>query len=409
MNLYKNLKFIPWAIIILLICVCKKEKIEKTISQNEYYIVIDTSGSMAMGPFLQIQKNFIELLSLLQQDDTLFLISFNSEPKLLKKIERYNPDQQEELINLFQTLKPHGLYTDYYALLNFLKDLTKESTVEVLEDEENIIKIQKRQYIIVLTDGKDDPKEKRKLLDIKDYEDKEQLPIKDKYIYYISFADKKSEELQKGLETISPNVKTIERPIETSKTNEISDNLNKSQKDEISPKDSIGVEEIKQDILQKQQELEEISESSYEKISRFIRTYGFIIVFIILILLLLLFILLRRYKPQPLKGELIYYRVGEHPTMGKTVKLSRFEKKKLTIGNDPVCLIKIREKDFPKKIDLIAMDKSDGFKFRVPRKFINEVQIMTNKESRENIINPGDKFRIKNYIFEYSYGNKYKN
>ncbi len=412
MNLYKNIKNLMWAILILSIFFCKKEKQEKVITKNEYYIVIDTSGSMATGPFLQIQKNFNELLSLIKKDDSIFLISFNSKPQILKKIDEYNPDQREELQSLIQSLKPHGLHTDFYRLLDFLQNLVKESKDEVIEDDENIIKIQKKQFIIILTDGKDDPKEKRNLLNLKDYEGEEKLPVKDKYIYYISFAEKKSEELQKGLETISPNVKTIERPLEHSmKQSKVDSNVS-SNKNETINQDSSGIQELKQDILQKQQQQEE--EKLFYNILllnlfNFIKNYAFIIGLVILIIILLILFLLWRLNPQPLKGELTYYQVGDHPSMGRTVKLSRFEKKKLTIGNDPVCLIKIKEFDFPKKIDLIAVDKSDGFQFHIPRKFIKDIQIISNKEAKPNVIHPGDKFKIKNYIFEYSYGNKYKN
>lgn len=411
MNIYKNLKIISWAIIFLFIFFCKKEKQEKVITKNEYYIVIDTSGSMAAGPFLQIQKNFNDLLSLIKKDDALYLISFNSKPQILKKIDGYSPEQQEELQNLIQTLKPHGLHTDFYALLNFLQELTKQSKDEIIEDEENIIKIQKKQFIIILTDGKDDPEEKRKLLNLKDYEVKEELPVKDKYVYYISFADRKSEELQKGLETISPNVKTIERPIEHSKEQQKVDNQDSLNKSETTNQDSSGIQELKQDIIEKQKEKKDsfYNTSFLEKFFYLIKNNALVVALILLILLLLIFLFFWKFKPKPLKGELIYYQVGDHPSMGRTVKLSRFEKKKLTIGNDPVCLIKIKEFDFPKKIDLIAVDKSDGFNFRVPRKFLKDIQIISNKESKSNVIYPGDKFKIKNYIFEYSYGNKYKN
>lgn len=65
----KNILF-TWAILtILLFLYCKKDPEIQVINKNEYYIVIDTSGSMAGGAFQHIQKKFAELLSFMKSGD----------------------------------------------------------------------------------------------------------------------------------------------------------------------------------------------------------------------------------------------------------------------------------------------------------------------------------------------------
>ena len=407
----KNILF-TWAILtILLFLYCKKDPEIQVINKNEYYIVIDTSGSMAGRPFRHIQKKFAELLSFMKSGDTIYIITFDSEPKLLKKIDNYSLEKKEEILQLIQVLKPLGLYTDFQLLLDYLRDLLSKTSLEEqkFDQEKNILyKTKINQYVIVLTDGKDEPKKKRKLVNIKDYSTTEQLPIQDRYIYYISFAEKKSEQLEKNLKDLSSNVKVIERPVNSKQSvQNAKNNINRQEDASTTIKDPSGLEELKQDLEQKQSEVQKKNDfiNIYHKILSLINHYKYIILISLLLVLILGALIFYRFKPEPMKGELIFYESGMHPSVGRAIKLNRFEKKTLSIGNDPSCLIRIKQKDFPKKVELKAVDKNDDYYFKIPSKYLKDVQLIT---SDKNVIHSGDKFKIKNYIFEYNYGSKRK-
>ncbi len=414
MNIKKYINFISWGILLIhLFFYCKKQPEIKEIHKNEFFIVLDTSGSMAFGPFTHVQNKFEEFLSLLKTNDTLYIITFDVEPRIIKKIENYDLTQKEEILKIVKDLKPTGQFTDFYYLLEFLKNLVGESpTYEEIQDAKNNTKtiIYKKQFVIVLTDGKDEPKQKRKRIHIKEYSDQNMLPIEDRYVYYINFSKEKSEYLEKNLEKLSPNVKTIQRTVQNgqldSNIKENKENEKNVLTNQTEVKDPSGIEELKEDIKSKQNQNQLTFSKILSNIKNFFidnAIYG--ILLLILVLLFFLF-LYRRIKSGPMKGELTFYEVGMHPSMGKTLKLSRFERKKLTIGNDPDCLIRIKSLDFPRKIILLANDKKEGFFFKIPRKFLKEIQLLT--ESKSHIIQAGDKFKIKNYIFEYNYDNKYK-
>ncbi|MFN3603944.1 MAG: vWA domain-containing protein [Leptonema sp. (in: bacteria)] len=382
---------------------CKKEKEKKTILKKEYYIVIDTSGSMAWGAFSHIQKRFSDFISIFSPEDTIYLISFDKDPKLILTVESYDDSQKEILENAVKNLKPLGLYTDFQNLIDYLIEIVnKNAREEIQETKREIITIQKQQYIVVLTDGKDEPYTKRKKVDIKEYESKEKLEIQDRYIYYVSFSKVKSKELENKLQDISDNVKTIERPISNGESDTTKDSKIPDSKEITDP---TGIEEIKKDMESKTKKENLMNEFLSQIFSKF----GTPLIFLIILLLLffiIFFILYKKYVSVSLRGELIFYESGTHPSMGKTIKLNRFEKNTISIGSDPSCLIRIRSNEFPKKIQFKGIEKKGSFYLKIPNHFLKEIQFLTTKKN--NLIESGDKFKIKNYIFEYSYGNKTK-
>lgn len=369
---------------------CKKEKEKITQIQKEYYIVFDTSGSMAFGPFEQIQKKFNDFYSIFNQGDSIYILSFDKDAKLLLTIENYEESKKEVIQSTIQELKPIGLYTDFQNVIEFLKELVNRNAKEITEEKEDkIITKKKEQFIIILTDGKDEPHQKRKKIDIKEYESSEKLPIQDRYVYYVSFSQSKSNQLETKLQDISENVKTIERPI--SKDTSKQDN---SQGKENITSDPTGIEEIKSDIESKKN----LDAQSLLFNIDFFKKFG--IYFLLLpFLLLILFIYYKKKIFHGLAGELLFYESGNHPSMGKTIKLSRFERNTITIGNHPSCLIRIRSSEFPNKIVLKGIEKKGSFYFKIPNQYMKEIQFFTSKKN--NYIESGDKFKIKNYIFEY--------
>lgn len=404
--MWKNRKKITLFILVLMVGIlisCKKEKEKKILIQKEYYLVLDTSGSMAFGPFLQIQKRLDEFFSIFNNGDKIYVISFDKEPRTILTVENYNESKKEDIKEVIRNLKPVGLYTDFQSMIDYVKELVNSNSKEQIDEKEDSILItKKQQYIIILTDGKDEPYLKRKKINLREYEAKEKLPITDRYIYYVSFSDTKSQELETNLQNISDNVKTIERPIsqggsDTSKSNNL--------KEKVTIKDPTGIEEIKRDIELKQEnkEKENIIFNILENLKI---NYLYFLVSIVFILILLLYLIYKKYKPSTMVGELIFYESGSHPSMGKTIKLSRFEKNVVSIGNDPSCLIRIRSSDFPKKIEFKGLEKKGNFYFKIPKRFSKDIQFLNTKSN--NLIEAGDKFKIKNYIFEYNYGNKAK-
>lgn len=379
---------------------CKKEKEKKILIQKEYYLVLDTSGSMAFGPFLHIQKRLEEFFSIFNQGDKIYVISFDKEPKSILTIDNYDESKKEDIKKVIQNLKPVGLYTDFQSMIDYVKELVNSNSKEQIEEEDSILITKKQQFIIILTDGKDEPYTNREKINIKEYEAKEKLPITDRYIYYVSFSDTKSQQLEANLQNISDNVKTIERPI----SNE-SDTSKANIQKETTIKDPTGIEEIKKDLelIQEKKENQNIIINFLKNLPIY---YLYFSIPIILILILLFYLIYKKYKPTTMVGELILYESGSHPSMGKTIKLSRFEKNVVSIGNDPSCLIRIRSNDFPKKIEFKGVEKKGNFYFKIPKRFFKDIQFLNSKSN--NLIEAGDKFKIKNYIFEYSYGNKAK-
>ncbi len=378
---------------------CKqKEEKKRIITRIEFFFFIDTSGSMAGKTFLQIKKKFSEFYSLFREGDIIYIASFDEKPILQIKIESYQPASTPEQINsIIDNLKPVGQYTDFRELISFIYEVLNQADQEFqkyereFQNQRDKPEIKRKQFIIVLTDGIDDPKEKRKRIDIGQYKSQETLSVVDKYVYYLNFANQKSETLEKDLKTITPQTKVMEQHPKSDE---------KSEKSEI-------ISEVKEDITENLKTVDK-QNTNFQKlmmISYFLNQKLLMILSVPILFLIFILFLLKFFFTRPfLKGEIIFYEAGMHPSTGKTVKLDRFEHKNLTIGTDYSCLIRIKSNDFPSKIIFKAKQKKESFYFKVPSRFINQIQFLVQKTPK--IIQPGDKFKINNYIFEYGYVNK---
>jgi hypothetical protein len=90
--------------------------------------------------------------------------------------------------------------------------------------------------------------------------------------------------------------------------------------------------------------------------------------------------------------------------MAREVNLHKFQRDDLTIGSQSGSVIRIRDKEFPAQIRLKAKRSGRDFLFGIAKKDLQRMEFLVQK--KRGVVSSGDRFRIANYIFEYSHGTK---
>lgn len=367
---------------------CSKVEKPKEIAPSDFYLVVDTSGSMATGTMKLVKDRLPELLNTVKVGDRVHLIQFDEVTQSAIDLTIANESDKQKIEEKIQSLRPVGHYTDLAALIQNLKTTVKPTT--------------NKNFIIILSDGIDDPKPtdsgkiNREKLKLTEFEAAEKLPVQAPYIYYIQLATQ-------------PNLQTTERNSKTE--DDLKNNLKDLSSDItiVQPQnqnDDIGISDVQESIEARRSE-SPFWLSWWQKIKEWatlVPIWAWVAGLAILLLLLLLFFRLFRPTNKPLEGFLSFYEKSEHPSMAKEVRLSKFRRNNVTIGSESGSIIRIKDKTFPKQLKLKAKRSKNDFQFTASNSDLKRIEFIVQK--KRGTISSGDTFQINNYRFEYNHGNK---
>ena len=353
---------------------------------RDFYIVMDTSGSMSSGTMDRVRASIPQITNLLKEGDRVLLVSFDESAQLDKTIEIKKDADKKAIQSWVEGLKAKGRFTDMRTMLTSLKSIQAKNTPA-----------DRQSYLIVLSDGKDDPGPGKTEAPVKlqDFQDPNapQGP-RESFVYYISLGKEKSKALESGLKEISPSVKTVETG-KPSATN---------QKPGGEPGAQQVVDNGAIDLGPATSDIESRSTGFWGNLwDQIVANWKWIAIGlgILLLLLLLWFWRWRAKKAHVLQGQLKFWEEGTHPDLGKVVRLSKLQGKKLTIGSKPGNKIRIKDMSAD-RISLKGTTKR-GAPVLKPSK-IKALEFENQK--RKGLISPGDTFKLGNYNFEYKDGNE---
>jgi hypothetical protein len=325
---------------------------------NDYIYVIDASGSMAGGgnTLQKVKGRIPDLLGTVQKGDTVTIIVFDESARVIDSRTIESDRDIQELIDRVNRVEAVGPFTDFEMLISDLQGRVQGNESE-------------NRFIIVLSDGKDDPRpgQRREKVSLEPYRTEKRGAIQEPYIYYVSLGKIKSGVLEAGLKKISDKTKTVE----TQGAN--------------GDADATGLTAVKEDITKK------------NMLDLGLR-YGAIGAAVMIAVALLVYLLNRFQNRYTLSGDLTYYELGN--PLKNTYHLKKLKASTMTIGSAYGSNLKIKDPAFVTPFYLRALKKR-GLRCLVPYgKNLEMVNFLVQKQ--KGIIQNGDKFKIANYIFEYS-------
>lgn len=336
--------------------------------KRHYLLAVDTSGSMAdtRDTIGRVKASIPRLMETVNKGDSVTLLSFDENVAVGRTWTIRSNDDKRQPENEIKAFAAKGAWTDLSRMVQALRDKTKE-----LEKEGGKI------IIIVLTDGKDDPAPgtRKEHIDIQSLKDPN-APVKDYFIYYVSLGALADPVLQKRLETIAPNVTTIQAP---------------DVKPGQSAAESTGMNRVLSDLRQK---------SWFDTFKK----YGPIAALIIggILLILGIILLIRRFlNRNKVAGDLLYYEDGINSPNKTPYNLDRLHSPSVTIGPKPGVNLRIKQLGLLQEFKFRAL-KIGGKNFLKPVSNANLIQFLQQKNPGK--VSSGDLFKIGNYKFEYNDG-----
>jgi len=391
---------------------CKSDKPAKEVLPPvDYYLVIDTSGSMADGTIDKVKSTLPVLLQSVHLGDKVSLIRFDSDAQSVAEFTIQSDTDIAAIANEVQSLKATGLHTDIGRLIEFLKEHTR-----------SVSEIERRQYIVILSDGIDDPpppaskakkNTKQSKVSLSEYEAKDKLPVQEPFIYYVDVSNGQSKQDR----NTSVNDHTDTNEANSANKNQLNENLQElsGEVNVIKPdltdsnNDNLGFDSLQQDInahRASEQDWQEKCKATWSAVVLWAKSVPWWVWLIVgLVVLLLLWLFWKWTRPgQPLEGVLSFYGEDEHPSLAKDVSLRKFRRNDVTIGSASGSMVRIKSREFPKQLRFKVSRKGQGFRLKTSKKDLQTIDFMIQKT--KGYISSGDRFRIKQYIFEYNNGTK---
>ncbi|MBR33057.1 MAG: hypothetical protein CMN77_17295 [Spirochaetaceae bacterium] len=361
---------------------------------RDFYMVMDTSGSMSSGTMDKVHDSLPQITDLLKKGDRVHLIRFDETAYLEKTVEVDGELDRAEVLSWVDKLQAKGRYTDIAAMLQSLKQIQAENTPEG-----------RKAFFIVLSDGKDDPApdSRKKTINLADFRAKDAPPgPTESFVYYISLGPEKSAELEEGLKGISPDVKTVDTRAQNQPGTDGQTAANGEGDSGQNAMDTTRDGEI--DLSGPAQDIEEKSSTFWGSLWNKIKANWKWVAgaaAALLALLLLIWLWIRGRKAHVLKGQLHFWEASTHPDLGKTVRLNKLAGKKVTLGSKPGS--KIRIKDLDAKPLVLKGTTKKGIPVLKPS---GTKGIEFSSQKTKGLISPGDSFTLGNYKFEYKDGNE---
>ncbi|MBI40416.1 MAG: hypothetical protein CMF59_12515 [Leptospiraceae bacterium] len=361
---------------------------------RDFYMVMDTSGSMSSGTMDRVHDSLPQITDLLKKGDRVHLVRFDETAYLEKTIEVEGELDRAEVLSWVDKLQAKGRYTDIARMLQSLKQIQSENTPEG-----------RKSFFVVLSDGKDDPApdSRQNTINLEDFRAKDAPPgPTESFVYYISLGPEKSAELEEGLKEISPDVKTVEtsgqqKPGTDGQTAATGDGDAGQNAMDTNPDGQIDLSGPAQDIEDKSTTF---WGSLWNKIKANWKWVAGAAA-ALMALLLLIWLWIRGKKAHVLKGQLHFWEASTHPDLGKTVRLNKLAGKKVTVGEKPGS--KIRIKDLGAAPVVLKGTTKKGTPVLKPS---GTKGIEFSSQKTKGLISPGDSFKLGNYKFEYKDGNE---
>ena len=377
---------------------------------SDYYLVIDTSGSMALpvdsrgqtksgaedkeSTISRIQSELKSFLANLQKGDSVTLLRFDDEPQSLGRVLIESDADKKRIEEQIASLEAKGRYTDMAAMLVALREMTQKRSKE-----------DRPQILIVMSDGKDDPPPdaKRKPFDLAEVasappasdDDKSLLLPKRYYVYYVSLGKVQDKGLERRLAELSDSKVKLVKGARGSADKKA------TGKTEPAASGQTGTETLH--ATDDGQTLSVVQEDiKQETRAERYRFWGLILlavlagIFLILLLLWLLLKFLNRNKP---RGKFIYYEKAMGPNMKEEKDLGKIVSSKFSLGSKTGVDLKIRELGV-NRVHLKAAKIQGEDVLRLANK--NEEGLFDfKKQARPHAISHGDLFQLGNCVIEY--------
>lgn len=330
---------------------------------TDYIYLVDTSGSMIKGETLKkVQESVPELVQNAQEDDRVSVLPFDEKVHPGKSFLIETEADRQAVVEYVRSLKPSGQSTDMATMLRTLQSETARLTAE-----------DKRVVVVLLTDGRDDPAQRRKKFELSEIRD-EEATGNNPYIYYVNLARLQDPALEATLKDMSSRVKTVA-----------------GDPGSTDPGASTGLAEVSADI-------------GRSRMMDLLESYGLYALLALVVLLFLggLFFLIHKwlYRHKPV-GELKYYEDGVNFPNKLSFHLDRQQGGKFKIGQRMGNNLRIKQLGLPQEFSFKG-GRSQGepvLKARGKPASLIEYRV----QKKKGVISPGDKFKIGNYIFEYVY------
>ena len=345
---------------------------------KNYIFVVDTSGSMTYkgNTIEKVKKQMPELLDIVKKGDSVTLIKFDEKPVVNDPIQINSEEDKKHILKEIQAIRAEGAYTDMSSLIETLKEVTQKRSLD------------EKSFIVVLSDGMDDPapvKGGRNPIDLKQYQSDVKGPVNDYYIYYLSLGKTKSKNLEKGLKTVSSQVKTIEPKADHKAGAKKGESAASGAANDAS---DIGIGSVAADIRQKN-----VLFLMKDNLLLFSAIAG-------LFSIGLLFLLVNLFgKKKKLNGKLIY-QTSDGKSYRSVLNLGKIEGGRLIIGSKRGSNLRISDLGIPREIVIKPGNKSGLNYLRPVGKSASLINFLD--QNVKGRISYGDKFRIGNYIFEYN-------
>ncbi|MCX7679283.1 MAG: VWA domain-containing protein [Spirochaetes bacterium] len=340
---------------------CKKSSGEG----RDIILVLDTSRSMigqgGKNIFSEVKNSLRKFVEDLKRDDTFTMVTFDETVVVRPTVTRGDDNDKEIINSMLSVTKAEGMWTYTMEMLRNVFKIAHEMELQ---------NPARKQIIILLTDGLDDPPpaKRRDRFNIreaaKDYVGKEW------YIYLVNFGDIKNnarfKEVQTEIaKTMTKHVTLIEGGTSPQKA----------------------VAEVQQTIAQQRESERAISWRSL---------VSAIVVIAIVLLVCAAIVMVSKRK---ITGSLEYYNYTLLDPYVNTINLSRFGRKEIVIGRSGAD-VNIRDFDSRKPFVLKATRVKGKI---VPRLVLPQgvgVEFV-NREAGE-LLQDGDMFKITNYCFKYT-------
>lgn len=333
-------------------------------SERDIILVLDTSRSMigqgGKNIFPQVKDSLKKFVDDIKTGDTLTIVRFDEKVEALPTIAIRDNNDKEIVNSMLATTKAEGMWTYTMEMLRNVFKLAEEM------EKKNP---NRKQVIVLLTDGLDDPPPSKRKDRFNIKEAAKDYVGKEWYVYLVNFGDMKKNE----------RFKEVQAELQRTMTKHVE--LVEGGK---SPGGAVA--EVQQTIEQERQR------------DRIFSLRTLIIVLAVILLLVLIILLISIISKIKVKGALEYYNYKLLDPYINVVNLGRFGRKEVVIGRTGG---DVNLRDFEGRKPFVVKAA------RVKGKVVNRLIVpegltaeFVNRESGE-YLNDGDIFKVANYSFKF--------
>jgi hypothetical protein len=365
--------------------------------EKDMILILDTSYTMSGGApgakniLPQVKKSLPQFIDQLDKDDSITLITFDTEVKLFPTVYISDKKNKDSLVEYINNIQAKGAWT-------YTSRMMKEAFRKAQELEQK--DKDRQRVIVILTDTIDDPppgmhKDRLNIKDVaKNYKDK------DWFIFFINFGEalnnnQKLVKMQKELTTsVSKYTKVIETSPLTEDNKKAADKTAKTAQKNIDTGIKKTVEKDLPDDITKMEK-----EAAQDKAPSFPFKTLFIALLIILIILAVIYYF-KKHAGQLVQGKLEYWDHTMITPYYENYDLTKQNLKEILVGPKNAHNLTIRDIEITDPFRITAIRANGEVKSTVQagKGYLIE---HVNREPSAYLKN-GDMFKVSNYTFKYT-------